>query len=51
MNKLVHNIKLPFAYSQFNEQMLNQLKAGSFEGTKVGFSNDVPFFLYARAMT
>ena len=30
--------------------MQNQLKAGSFVGTKSGLSQDMHFFSYARAM-
>ena len=43
------NIKLPFTYSEFTVHMQNQLKAGSFVGTKAGLSHDVHFFSYARA--
>ena len=32
----VHNIKLPLTYSEFTVHMQNQLKAGSFVGTKAG---------------
>ena len=49
-SKAVHNIKLPFTYSEFTLHMQNQLKAGSFVGTKTGLSHDVQFFSYARAM-
>ena len=49
-SKAVHNIKLPLAYSEFTMHMQNQLKAGSFVGTKAGLSRDVQFFSYARAM-
>ena len=45
-----HNTKLPFAHPELTVYMQNQLKVCSFEGTKVGFSHDVPFFSYARAM-
>ena len=37
-SKDVHNIKLPLTYSEFTEEMQNQLKAGSFVGTKAGLS-------------
>ena len=43
-SKAVHNIKLPLTYSEFTVHMQNQLKAGSFVGTKAGLSHDVPFF-------
>ena len=46
----VHNIKLPLTYSEFTVHRQNQLKAGSFVGTKAGLSHDVQFFSYARAM-
>ena len=46
----VLNIKLSLPYSEFNVHMQNQLKAGSFVGTKAGLSHDVQFFSYARAM-
>ena len=49
-SKVVHSIKLPYTYSEFTMQMLNQLKAGSFVGTKIGLSHDEQFFSYARAM-
>ena len=49
-SKAVHNIKLPFTYSEFTVHMQNQLKAGSFVGTTAGLSHDVHFFPYARAM-
>ena len=49
-SKAVHNIKLPLTYSEFTVHMQNQLKAGSFVGTKAGLSHDVNFFSYARAM-
>ena len=49
-SKAVHNIKLPLTYSECTMHMQNQLKAGSFVGTKVGLSHDVHFFSYARAM-
>ena len=45
-SKPVHNLKLPLTYSEFTVHMQNQLKAGSFVGTK----KDVHFFSYARAM-
>ena len=37
-------------YSEFTVHMQNQLKAGSFVGTKAGLSHDVHFFSYARAL-
>ena len=37
-------------YSEFTTHMQNQIKAGSFVGTKAGLSHDVQFFSYARAM-
>ena len=46
----MHNIKLPFTYSEFSVHTQNQLKAGSFVGTRAGLSHDVKFFSYARAM-
>ena len=49
-SKAVHNIKLPLTYSKFTVYMQNQLKAGSFVGTKAGLSHDVHFFYYARAI-
>ena len=49
-SKAVHNIKLPLTYSEFTVHMQNQLKAGSFVGTKAGLSHDVQFFSYARAI-
>ena len=49
-SKAVHNIELPFTYSKFTVHMQNQLKAGSFAGTKAGLSHDVQFFSYAHAM-
>ena len=49
-SKAVHNIKLPLTYPEFTVPMQNQLKAGSFVGTKAGLSHDVHFFSYARAM-
>ena len=45
----MHNIKLPLTYSEFSVHMQNQLKAGSFVGTKAGLSRDMHFFSYARA--
>ena len=48
--KAVHNIKLSLTYSEFTVHMQNQLKAGSFAGTKAWLSNDVQFFSYARAI-
>ena len=44
------SIKLPFIYSEFTVHMQNQLKAGSFVGTRTGLSHYVQFFSYARAM-
>ena len=41
----MHNIKLPLTYSEFSMHMQNQLKAGSFVGTKAGLLRDVIFFL------
>ena len=49
-SKAVHNIKLPLTYSEFTVHMQNQLKTGSFVGTKAGLSHDVHFFSNARAM-
>ena len=49
-SKAVHNIKLPFTYSEFAVHIQNQLRAGSSVGTKAGLSHDVHFFSYARAM-
>ena len=49
-SKAAHNIKLPLTFSEFTVHMQNQLKAGSFVGTKAGLSHDVQFFSYARAM-
>ena len=37
-------------YSEFTAHMQNQLKAGSFVGTKAGLSHYVQFFSYERAM-
>ena len=48
--KAVYNIKLLLTYSEFIVHMQNQLKAGSFLGTKAGLSHDVQFFACARAM-
>ena len=48
--KAVHNIKLPSTYSEFTVHMQNQIKAGSFVGTKAGLSHGVQFFSYACAM-
>ena len=42
--------RLCITYSEFTVHMQNQLKAGSFVGTKAGLSNDLQFFSYARAM-
>ena len=49
-SKAVHNLKLPLTYSEFTMYMQNQLKAGSFVGTKAGLSHYVQFVSYARAM-
>ena len=46
-SKAAQNIKLPLTYSKFTVHMQNQLKTGSFVGTKAGLSQ---FFSYARAM-
>ena len=43
-SKAVHNIKLPLTYSEFTVHMQNQLKTGSFVGTKAVFSHNVQFF-------
>ena len=43
-SKAVHIIKLPLTYSEFTVLMQNQLKAGSFVGTKAGLSHVVLFF-------
>ena len=37
--KAMHNIKLSLTYSEFTVHMQNQLKAGSFVGTKAGLSH------------
>ena len=42
-SKAVHNIKLSLTYSEFTVHMQNQLKAGSFEGTKAWLSHGVHF--------
>ena len=47
--KAVHNIELPLTYSEFTVHMQDQLKAGSFVGTKARLSHDVQFASYARA--
>ena len=44
-SKAVHNMKLPLTYSEFTVHMQNQLKAGSFVGTKAGLLHDVHFSL------
>ena len=44
-SKAVQNKKLPLTYSEFTVHLQNQLKAGSFVGTKAGLSHDVHFFL------
>ena len=49
-SKAVHNIKLPLTYLEFTVHMQNQLKAGTFVGTRAGLSHDMQFFSYARAM-
>ena len=49
-SKAVQNIKLPLTCSGYTVHLQNQLKAGSFVGTKAGLSHDVSFFSYARAM-
>ena len=49
-SRAVHNINLPLTYSEFTVHMQNQLKAGSFVGTKDGLSHDMQFFSYASAM-
>ena len=43
-------VKLQFTYSEFTVHMQNQLKAGSFVGTKAGLSHYAQFFSNARAM-
>ena len=48
-SKLLHNIKLPDAYSEFTAHTQNQLSAGSFVDTKFDLSHDMPFFSYAHA--
>ena len=48
-SKSVHNIKQPLTYSEFTVHMQNQLKAGTFVGTKAGLSHDVQFCSYSRA--
>ena len=42
--------KTAITYSQFIAHLQNQLKAGSFVGTKAGLSHYVQFFSYACAM-
>ena len=49
-SKAMQNIKLSLTYSEFTVHMQNQLKAGSFVGTKVVLSHDMQFFSDARAM-
>ena len=49
-SKAVHNIKLPLTNLEFTVRMQNQLKVGSFLGTKAGLPHDVQFFSYASAM-
>ena len=48
--KAVHSIILLLTYSEFTVHMQDQLKAGSFVGTKAGLSYGKQFFSYARAM-
>ena len=43
-SKAVQNMKLPLTYSEFTVHMQNQLKAGSFVGTKAGLSHHMQFF-------
>ena len=50
ISKAVHSIKLLLTYSEFTVHMQNQLKAGSFVGTKAGLSHYVQFFSNTRAM-
>ena len=38
------------SYSEFTVHIKNQLKAGSFVGTKAGLSHYVQFYTYARAV-
>ena len=38
------------SYSEYTVHMQNQLKAGSFVGTKTRLSHDPQFFSYARAV-
>ena len=49
-SKAVHNIKLPLTYSEFTVHMQNQLKAGSFVGTKAGLSHDLQFYDVAHSI-
>ena len=49
-SKAVHNIKLQLTYLEFTVHMQNQLKSGSFVGTKAGLSREMQFFSNARAM-
>ena len=49
-SKVVHNVNWSLTCSEFNMHMQNQLKAGSFIGTKAVFSHDVQFFSYTCAM-
>ena len=44
-SKVVTNTKLTLKCSEFTVHMHNQLEAGSFVGTKVGFSHDMQFSL------
>ena len=49
-SEAANNLKLPLTYSEFTAYMQNQLKAGSFVGTKAGLSHYVQFVSYTRAM-
>ena len=44
-SKAVHNIKLPLTYPEFTVHMQNQLEAGSFVGTRLGFACRAIFLL------
>ena len=44
-SKAAHNIKVLLTYSEFTLYMQNQIKAGSFVGTKTGLSHDVQLSL------
>ena len=48
--KAVYNVKLPLTCSEFSVHMQDQLKAGSFVGTKARLSHEVQFSSYAHAM-